>query len=137
MMRAFVAFVFGLLWSAPAFASDGPCASPPASEGLIIESGGGKLSVVPDPGSKPVGEQFSLRLIPCDPGTSLSIPSLDATMPMHGHGMNYRPKITPQSDGSTLAEGMLFHMPGKWRLEVDVVANEKRQRVTRDFVVKP
>ena len=42
---------------------------------------------------------------------------LDATMPAHGHGMNYEPSIKKRSEGEYETIGMLFHMPGAWRVE--------------------
>ncbi|MFO0829744.1 MAG: FixH family protein [Phycisphaerales bacterium] len=44
---------------------------------------------------------------------------VDASMPQHGHGMNVRPKMIDLGDGRHRAEGMLFHMPGRWELFVD------------------
>ena len=30
--------------------------------------------------------------------------------------MNYRPSVTPQGAGRYRAEGLMFHMPGRWEL---------------------
>lgn len=49
---------------------------------------------------------------------------VDAQMPEHGHGMNVQPTTTLDalSDGAARgsAEGMLFHMTGRWEVDVDI-----------------
>ncbi len=58
-----------------------------------------------------VGEHFALELAVCPaPGELL----VDAWMPEHRHGMNYRPSVTALGGGRYRAEGLLFHMPGRW-----------------------
>jgi len=44
----------------------------------------------------------------------------DAAMPEHDHGMNTKPKVRANPDGSFTVKGMLFHMPGRWELYLDV-----------------
>jgi len=40
-------------------------------------------------------------------------------MPEHDHGMPTQPQITGEPEtGSYLLEGMRFHMPGKWLLDI-------------------
>jgi hypothetical protein len=58
-----------------------------------------------------VGEHFALELAVCPAPEAVGI---DAWMPAHRHGMNYRPSITALGGGRYLAEGLLFHMPGRW-----------------------
>ncbi|HUQ75778.1 MAG TPA: cytochrome c peroxidase [Burkholderiales bacterium] len=41
---------------------------------------------------------------------------IDAQMPEHRHGMNYRPQVKRVGSGHWRAEGLMFHMPGKWEL---------------------
>ncbi|MAD78810.1 MAG: hypothetical protein CMJ51_05510 [Planctomycetaceae bacterium] len=52
---------------------------------------------------------------------------VDAAMPHHGHGMNVSPRISRRSE-DWIAEGMLFHMPGRWEFVVDVVRNGEVER---------
>ena len=47
---------------------------------------------------------------------------LDAHMPEHRHGMNYRVKVVPLADGRYRSEGWLFHMPGRWEFVFDLGA---------------
>jgi len=50
----------------------------------------------------------------------------DAAMPEHMHGMNVRPTVTQNEDGSFTVDGMLLHMPGRWEIYFDI----KRRGVT-------
>ena len=61
---------------------------------------------------------------------------VDATMPEHRHGMNYRASVTSPRPGEWRAEGLLFHMPGRWDLTFDVVAGGATQRVTSTMTVE-
>ena len=61
---------------------------------------------------------------------------IDATMPEHRHGMNYRPTVIDGPDGRFLAEGMLFHMPGRWQLIFEVRSANRTERLTRDLQVE-
>jgi hypothetical protein len=54
---------------------------------------------------------------------------VDATMPEHRHGMNYRPVVSARS-AAYRAEGMLFHMPGRWDVTFDVEGNGRSERLT-------
>jgi hypothetical protein len=58
-----------------------------------------------------VGEHFALELAVCPAPGELRV---DAWMPDHRHGMNYRPSIRALGGGRYRAEGLLFHMPGRW-----------------------
>ena len=49
--------------------------------------------------------------------------SVSGGMPAHQHGLPTAPKITSNlGDGSYLLEGMKFHMPGHWQIELRVTA---------------
>ena len=58
-----------------------------------------------------VGEHFAVDFVVCPAPESVRV---DASMPEHRHGMNYRPTIKPLGDGRYRAEGLMFHMPGRW-----------------------
>jgi hypothetical protein len=67
----------------------------------------------------PVGKLFALDIALCPPAGQVLPATLrvDATMPEHKHGMNYRPSIKPQEGaGLFRAEGLMFHMHGRWEL---------------------
>lgn len=65
-----------------------------------------------------VGKPFALDIQVCPAAAELV--RVDATMPEHRHGMNYRPSLTPQGPGRWRAEGLLWHMAGRWELRLDV-----------------
>jgi len=54
----------------------------------------------------------------------------DATMPKHGHGMNYSTSVVIHRDGRFEASGFVLHMPGVWQFEVRIVEGN-RQDVVR------
>ena len=97
------------------------CELPP---GVRVESGRVALSYWTIPASIPVGKPFVLELAVCptqDAALSGRI-KLDAHMPEHRHGMNYRIKVIPLMDGRYRSEGWLFHMPGRWEFVFDLGA---------------
>ncbi|MEM7563940.1 MAG: hypothetical protein AAF353_12955 [Pseudomonadota bacterium] len=67
-----------------------------------------------------VAEHFVLQLQICQGGRAAPVQQfkLDANMPMHGHGMNYRPDIVQLKDGAYRVAGLMFHMSGNWRVEM-------------------
>jgi hypothetical protein len=95
------------------------CELPP---GTRIESRRLELSYRTIPAKIAVSEQFVLELAAC-PKTGATFPgrvNLDAHMPEHRHGMNYRPTLEPMGDGRYRSEGWLFHMPGRWEFIFDL-----------------
>ena len=82
-----------------------------------------------------VGEQFSLVLRSCDRETAIK--RVNARMPQHGHGMNYKPRLTPIEPTQVRAEGMLFHMPGRWEILVDVEKNGRPARLAAEILITP
>jgi len=84
-----------------------------------------------DPAPVVVSRHFALDIVVCPksgatPPQSLAV---EATMPAHRHGMNYRPTITATGAGRFRAEGLMFHMPGAWEFAFDVVAADGTERV--------
>lgn len=65
-----------------------------------------------------VGRHFSIDFALCPMGNA-ALPAevrVDASMPEHRHGMNYTPSVTTSGPGRYRAEGLMFHMPGRWEL---------------------
>ncbi len=85
---------------------------------------------LPDP--VPVGRHFVVDFAVCPRGGAKLPDSvrIDAGMPEHRHGMNYRPSVTSPRPGIYRAEGLLFHMPGRWDLTFDLVSAGIPQRLT-------
>lgn len=90
------------------------------------------------PSPVPVNQHFTITLAVCaKPGTAApTAVRVDASMPAHKHGMNYRPTITRTGEGNFRAEGLLFHMPGRWELAFDVVTSSGTQRITHALDVR-
>jgi hypothetical protein len=69
---------------------------------------------------------MSVEVLPVD-GAALDdglLLTVDATMPAHGHGMNTTPSITSSTNGVFSVSGMNLHMPGTWRMTVEVAKSE-------------
>jgi hypothetical protein len=85
-----------------------------------------------------VGEHFAIDALVCAKGQSAAPSGLrvDATMPEHRHGMNYRATVAAKGGGRYVAEGLLFHMPGRWQLLFDVEARGSGDRLTTEIVLE-
>jgi hypothetical protein len=69
----------------------------------------------------PLAAFFAIDFAACTrDGRRIDPPRVDATMPQHGHGMNYRPTVEARGDGRFRASGLLLHMPGRWQLSFAV-----------------
>jgi hypothetical protein len=92
----------------------------------------------PRPAPIAVGRDFALDVSVCARGQADAPRALrvDAVMPAHRHGMNYRPSIEPRGDGRYLAQGLLFHMPGHWQLLFDVESSAGRERLIADVMLE-
>jgi cytochrome c peroxidase len=78
-----------------------------------------------------VGRHFAIDVQLCPADAVLT--RVDAQMPEHQHGMNYKPslkRVGGAPDGRWRAEGLLFHMPGRWELRLDVQAAGSLERLT-------
>jgi len=75
-----------------------------------------------------VGQHFSVEFAVCPTPESVRI---DAGMPEHKHGMNYRPTVTATGEGRYRADGLMLHMAGKWELAFEVRAKESVERVAQ------
>jgi hypothetical protein len=82
-----------------------------------------------------VGKHFAVDAVVCTaaPPSGLRV---DAQMPEHRHGINYRARVALQGEGRYRAEGLLFHMPGRWQLVFDVERPGRTERLAADLVVE-
>jgi hypothetical protein len=82
-----------------------------------------------------VSEHFAVDAVVCAkaPPSALRV---DAQMPAHRHGMNYRARVAPQGAGRYRAEGLLFHMPGQWQFVFDLERPGGTERLTADVTVE-
>lgn len=84
----------------------------------------------------PLGKPFSLDIKLCGGGKPVDRIKVDAVMPLHKHGMNYRPKVTQTSKIAYRASGMYFHMPGLWRLSLTLYGAGRSTNFTLDLPVE-
>ena len=77
-------------------------------------------------------EHFAIDFVVCPragPATPDSV-RVDASMPEHRHGMNYRPTIVASKNGRFRAEGLLFHMSGRWDLTFELAGAAGTERLS-------
>ena len=86
-----------------------------------------------EPAAIPVSEHFSIRFHLCGP--PLDRVRVRGWMPDHRHGMYYRPAVTLHGSSGT-AEGLLFHMPGRWELILDVRGAAGREKLIAETVLE-
>lgn len=113
-----------------------PATAPPCGDALGngVARGESKGYVVAwraDPSPIVVSRHFALDVVVCaKPGAAAPRSlAVDATMPAHRHGMNYRPTIAARGEGRYRAEGLMFHMPGAWEFAFDVTGGGGTERV--------
>lgn len=105
------------LWPAWALACQ------PALRGDGVQTIEGKryVAALQLPAPLPLSQFFSFDLaVSARDGGRADAPRVDATMPQHGHGMNYRPTLESLGEGRYRVNGMLLHMPGRWQLSIAV-----------------
>lgn len=104
--------------------------TPPALEGARrIEGARHVLLLRSAPAPVPLNAPFAIELALCArDGAAVALPRVDAWMPAHRHGMNYRPSVTALGPGRFRAEGLLFHMPGRWEFVVEVAGERLAAR---------
>jgi hypothetical protein len=83
----------------------------------------------------PLAQPFSMQVKVCDPAVAKRV-RVDAIMPAHQHGMNYRPEVTGMGDGLFAVDGMLFHMPGMCEVRVTIDFDDKSVAYTHAVSVQ-
>ncbi len=111
----------------------------PEKNRQIVRGDDLEMAFTATPWPLPVGQHFRLDMAVCNApgaGTPTAI-RVDAEMPVHKHGMNYLVRVTPSGKGGLYtAEGLMFHMPGRWRIIFDVDVNGHSHRLTKDVDVE-
>ena len=120
-----------LLLAALAFFGSAQACVPPL-EGTRLES---KTLVVAFSASPSVGEFFTVEVAACaKPGHALPDElKVDAQMPEHRHGMNYVPVVKRLAPGRWRAEGLMFHMPGKWQMSFELRGKGGAERLSHSL----
>jgi hypothetical protein len=78
---------------------------------------------------------FSVIVARCPTSPPLEL-RIDATMPQHRHGMNYRPTVRQTAPGAWRADGLLLHMPGRWEFRFELSDGERTAHATDILVVE-
>ncbi len=99
----------------------GACEPPALERGKRIEGTRHVVLFRSVPAPTPLNASFALDVTVCArDGAAVATPRVDAWMPAHRHGMNYRPSLTGTSAGRFRADGLLLHMPGRWEFVFEV-----------------
>lgn len=103
------------------FAVQGFACELPAG-GNIVDAPRYSLVYRTQPARISVGEHFALDFSVCakDGRPLPSTVNVDAWMPAHKHGMNYKAEVSALGDGRFRAVGLMFHMPGLWQFLFDL-----------------
>jgi hypothetical protein len=109
-----------------------------ASKTVADEKSGVAVAYRFAPAQPKIGEFFVVEFAVCDRAGNVAADALrvDAQMPAHRHGMNFQPKIASAGANMFRAEGMMFHMPGKWQLIFERRAAAGTARLTSDVVIE-
>lgn len=97
------------------------CEPPPLDKATRIDGARHVVLFRSAPAVPPLNAPFALELSICArDGAAVATPRVDATMPAHRHGMNYRPSLSETKKGLFRAEGLLLHMPGRWEFVFEI-----------------
>jgi hypothetical protein len=126
-----------LLATAPTFAA--VCGeSLPQATRQIVTGSGYQIAFAPSRVPIEVSKHFEVSLEVC-PEAGNTMPDtvrVDADMPAHRHGMNYRTAVKALGGGRFTADGLMFHMPGQWRFIFEFRTNATPIRLTKDIEVR-
>ena len=120
--------------------TDDAPSTPPVRTATTLR-GGYVVTYVPHPDPIPFNDLFTIDIsvrkkddsaLPTD----LAV-KVNGEMEQHGHGMNVRPVVTRKGEGEYLGEGLMFHMPGTWRLLISVSANDVTEVAVFPVVMEP
>ena len=131
MIRGIAAVAVLLCGAAQALACGGP-------GDKVVEGASYRIAWRTAPSPIPTGQHFAMDVTVCPRGKAPLPRSLrvDAGMPEHKHGMNYRPTVSARGGGRYRVEGMLFHMSGRWEIAFDVASSSATQRITDSVTVE-
>ncbi len=134
LLAALAALVGAHAQPRPAAPAHPPDCEPPPAAGQHLAAGDLQAWWRAEPAPLRVGQPFALVVTLCPAQTQLL--RVDAHMPEHRHGMNYRPTLQPLGGGRWRAEGLLWHMPGRWELVLEAGLGEQKVRLTQTVLLK-
>jgi hypothetical protein len=100
--------------------ADGHCGQSLGDNATRLAESGVVLVFKPSIVPIPVGQPFGVDFVLCPSTPAPDEVRVDALLPEHRHGMNYRASVRSLGAQRYRAEGLLFHMPGRWDLIFDV-----------------
>ena len=132
-----MAYLAALIAGFPAWPACG-CVPELPGGGRTLDAGRYSVRYRAVPEKIAVGQHFSLEMAVCgNPGAPPpESVNVDAQMPEHRHGMNYKASIKPAAGGRYRADGLMFHMPGRWEIIFEVRAAGRTDRVTQSEVIE-
>ena len=102
-----------------------------------VSAGEVSLTFRLDPPAVMLGEPFGVELAACHAaGRPLRIVRVDAQMPEHRHGMNYEPTLRTTASGRARADGLLFHMPGRWQFSFEIKDGARTFQLAADYLLE-
>lgn len=107
---------------------------PTEADGAPLQAGPVQLAWRAQPGPVDTGQPFALHVQLCPAQAVLT--RVDASMPEHRHGMNYRPSLHPLGGGRWRVDGLLWHMAGRWELRFDVQHGGSTRTARQDLVLR-
>jgi hypothetical protein len=111
------------------------CEIPPGGQMIAGADPGVRLSYRLEPAALQTDRHFSVRVDACGIPDDATL-VIDAQMPEHRHGMNYKPVVTRVGPGAWRADGLLLHMPGRWEFRFELRAGERVERLAHTVVVQ-
>ena len=108
-----------------------------AKEGWLAARSSDGSSLFIKPNSAPqLSKLFSAQIASCS-SLAVKLQTLDAVMPEHRHGMNYKPQFEQTNASTVVAQGLMLHMPGRWQWQVDAtLGNGPAKRYVANFELK-
>ena len=119
--------------SGPAFAE--ACELPAGGQVVANADATVRLSYRFEPSELKADRHFAVLVDACAPATIDAL-AVDAQMPEHRHGMNYKPVVTKIAPNRWKAEGLLLHMPGRWEFRFDVRTSGRTDRLAHGVTVE-
>ncbi len=105
--------------------------------GKVVDAAHYRLAYRMQPEKVVIGRHFSMEVAVCaKAGGAIEGIQVDAFMPEHRHGMNYRPVAKSLGGDRYQIDGLMFHMPGRWDLYFDVKGGGRTERLTQENVLR-
>jgi hypothetical protein len=101
-----------------------------------VEAGDFSLLFRTRPAKIAVGRHFAVEMLVCPSAAVPGTIAVDAFMPEHRHGMNYKPVVKALGGGRFEADGLMFHMPGRWEFRFAVERQGRTEHLTSPFVLR-